>query len=48
VLEVGTGRERLFDLGADPGERCNVVDAHPQLAMALRRDALQFARAARR
>jgi arylsulfatase A-like enzyme len=47
VLEATTGRERLFDLGKDPGEQRNVVGAHPQLAMALRRDALEFARAAR-
>jgi len=36
IGEERAGREELYELGADPGERRNVIAAHPQVADRLR------------
>ena len=36
IGEERSGREELYDLRADPGERRNVIAAHPQVADRLR------------
>jgi arylsulfatase len=36
IGEERTGREELYELGADPGERRNVIAAHPRVADRLR------------
>ena len=42
IHEVQTGRDRLFDLVVDPGERENVAAQHGELTKRLRADALEF------
>jgi len=45
VADLDTGRARLFDLLADPGERVNVADRHPQEARRFADDLRQWAAA---
>jgi hypothetical protein len=47
VHETDSGRSRLFDLDADPGERTNLADSQRDLADQYRREAVAWARAQR-
>ncbi|HEX5050663.1 MAG TPA: sulfatase-like hydrolase/transferase [Planctomycetota bacterium] len=42
VREVASGREHLFDLSADPGERQDLAPSRPEAAACLRGQALRF------
>ena len=48
IHEVASGRDRLFDLDADPGELTNLATGFPEQAGRLRAAALVFAQTARR
>jgi phosphoglycerol transferase MdoB-like AlkP superfamily enzyme len=47
IHETDSGRSRLFDLDADPGEMTNLADGQPELADRYQREVVGWARAQR-
>jgi len=48
ILSTPAGRQELFDLAADPGEKQNLARTMPELALAMRSQLTTFQRSARR
>lgn len=47
ILDIGSGRARLFDLGTDPGESVDLASIHPDRVRAYRERVLRWAAAQR-